>query len=276
MFDSIRSHRRWLMLFMLVLIFPSFVFFGIQGYNSYGRTKRCARHGRRRAHHAAGISTLHCATAPSALRQSLGANFDPKLLDTPEARAAMLDRLVLDRALPTEATQSNLVVTEDRLREFIARFRRSSRTASSATTATRPFWRRAGQSEAAFEQTLRNDLRKQTLVQARCRLGTIVQSRCIERIERILLRAARGSASCAFRPSSLRQGDRHRCADRRVLPGKPGAIRDARKHAGRISGAVAGNDRRRRSPSPRRASRITTTRTRPATAPRNSGVRATS
>ncbi len=35
MFDSIRSHRRWLMFFMLVLIFPSFVFFGIQGYNSF-------------------------------------------------------------------------------------------------------------------------------------------------------------------------------------------------------------------------------------------------
>ena len=35
MFDSIRSHRRWLMFFMLVLIFPSFVFFGIQGYNRF-------------------------------------------------------------------------------------------------------------------------------------------------------------------------------------------------------------------------------------------------
>ena len=29
MFESVRTHRRWMMLFMLVLIFPSFVFFGI-------------------------------------------------------------------------------------------------------------------------------------------------------------------------------------------------------------------------------------------------------
>ena len=37
------------------------------------------------------------------LRQSLGANFDPKVLDTPEARAAVLDQLLLDRALTKEA-----------------------------------------------------------------------------------------------------------------------------------------------------------------------------
>ncbi len=35
MFDFVRSHRSWMMLFILVLILPSFVFFGIQGYNSY-------------------------------------------------------------------------------------------------------------------------------------------------------------------------------------------------------------------------------------------------
>ena len=35
MFDSIRSHRRWLMLFLMVLVFPSFVFFGVQGYNRF-------------------------------------------------------------------------------------------------------------------------------------------------------------------------------------------------------------------------------------------------
>ena len=35
MFDFVRSHRSWMMLFILVLILPSFVFFGIQGYNNY-------------------------------------------------------------------------------------------------------------------------------------------------------------------------------------------------------------------------------------------------
>jgi len=33
MFDSIRSHRRWLMFFLVVLVFPSFVVTGIYSYN---------------------------------------------------------------------------------------------------------------------------------------------------------------------------------------------------------------------------------------------------
>ena len=110
MFDSIRSHRRWLMFFMLVLIFPSFVFFGIQGYNSMAEQS-----GALATVDGVPITQQEYDAAlrdrTERVRQSLGANFDPKLLDTPEARAAILDQLVLDRALTKEATQSNLVVT---------------------------------------------------------------------------------------------------------------------------------------------------------------------
>jgi hypothetical protein len=35
MFDSIRSHRRWLMFFLIVLVFPSFVITGIYSYNQF-------------------------------------------------------------------------------------------------------------------------------------------------------------------------------------------------------------------------------------------------
>jgi len=31
MFDFIRSHQRWMQLILLLLIVPSFVFFGVQG-----------------------------------------------------------------------------------------------------------------------------------------------------------------------------------------------------------------------------------------------------
>ena len=33
MLEVIRTHRRWMLFFILILILPSFVFFGIQGYN---------------------------------------------------------------------------------------------------------------------------------------------------------------------------------------------------------------------------------------------------
>ncbi|MCB2039045.1 MAG: SurA N-terminal domain-containing protein, partial [Ottowia sp.] len=32
MFDSIRTHKKYLMAFLLILIVPSFVLFGIQGF----------------------------------------------------------------------------------------------------------------------------------------------------------------------------------------------------------------------------------------------------
>jgi peptidyl-prolyl cis-trans isomerase D len=35
MLESIRSHRRWLMFFLMLLVFPSFVATGIYGYNRF-------------------------------------------------------------------------------------------------------------------------------------------------------------------------------------------------------------------------------------------------
>ena len=119
MFDFVRTHRNWMMLFILVLILPSFVFFGIQGYNSY-----VDKDGALATVDGAPITQQEYDDAlrdrVERLRQGLGANFDPKLLETPEARAAVLDQLVLDRALANEAAKSNVVITVDRLREFIS------------------------------------------------------------------------------------------------------------------------------------------------------------
>ena len=119
MFDSIRSHRRWLMFFMLVLIFPSFVFFGIQGYNSFMETE-----GALATVSGKPITQRDFDNAQrdrvERLRQQLGAEFDPRVLDTPEGRKSILDGLIIDRALTQEVERGNLIVTNDRLREVIA------------------------------------------------------------------------------------------------------------------------------------------------------------
>ncbi|MBC8118920.1 MAG: SurA N-terminal domain-containing protein, partial [Burkholderiaceae bacterium] len=185
MFDSIRSHRRWLMFFMLVLIFPSFVFFGIQGYNNMAE-----QGGALATVDGAPITQQEYDAAlrdrTERARQSLGNNFDPRLLDTPEARAAILDQLVLDRALTKEASQSNLVVTADRLREFIAGVPAFQQDGKFSYDRYKAFLASRAQTEAAFEQTLRNDLRKQALVQAVIE-SAIVPKQVSDHIERILL-----------------------------------------------------------------------------------------
>ena len=185
MFDFVRSHRSWMMLFILVLILPSFVFFGIQGYNSY-----VDKDGALATVDGAPISQQEYDIAlrdrVERLRQGLGASFDPKLLETPEARAAVLDQLVLDRALANEATKSNVVVPVDRLREFIANVPAFQQDGKFSYDRYKAFLASRGQSEAAFEQGLRNDLRKQTFVQALVE-SAMTPKQVVERIERILL-----------------------------------------------------------------------------------------
>ena len=185
MFDFVRSHRSWMMLFILVLILPSFVFFGIQGYNSFMN-----KEGALATVDGAPITQQEYDIALrdriERLRQGLGPNFDPKLLETPEARTAVLDQLVLDRALANEANKSNVVVTVDRLREFIANIPAFQQDGKFSYDRYKAFLASRGQSEAAFEQSLRNDLRKQAFVQALVE-SAITPKQVIERIERILL-----------------------------------------------------------------------------------------
>lgn len=185
MFDFVRSHRSWMMLFILVLILPSFVFFGIQGYNNY-----VDQDGALATVDGAPITQQEYDIAlrdrVERLRQGLGANFDPKLLETPEARAAVLDQLVLDRALANEATKANVVVTVDRLREFISNVPAFQQDGKFSYDRYKAFLASRGQSEASFEQSLRNDLRKQALVQAVVE-SAITPKHVIDRIERILL-----------------------------------------------------------------------------------------
>jgi peptidyl-prolyl cis-trans isomerase D len=185
MFEFVRTHRNWMMLFILVLILPSFVFFGIQGYNSY-----VDKDGALATVDGAPITQQEYDVAlrerVERLRQGLGPNFDPKLLETPEARAAVLDQLVLDRALANEATKANVVVTVDRLREFISNVPAFQQDGKFSYDRYKAFLASRGQSEAAFEQSLRNDLRKQTFVQAVVE-SAITPKHVIDRIEHILL-----------------------------------------------------------------------------------------
>ncbi len=185
MFESIRSHRRWLMVFMLVLIFPSFVFFGIQGYNRFVESE-----GALAQVDGVPITQREFEIAQrdraDRLRQQFGADFDPKVLDTPEGRASILEGLVIDRALAREAEAGNLIVTNDRLREVIASIPAFQEDNRFSLERYRTFLTAQGQTEQQFEERVRSDLRKQMLVQAVLE-SAIVPAASFEQIERALL-----------------------------------------------------------------------------------------
>ncbi len=117
MFDFIRNNRRFLQFVMLVLILPSFVFFGIQGYNRMGDGDNLASIGQQNISQAEFDNAMR--NQLERYKQMLGANYDAKQFDTPEARQNILDSLIAQKVVAIEAQRSHLFGSDDKLRDLI-------------------------------------------------------------------------------------------------------------------------------------------------------------
>ncbi len=114
MFEFVRTHTRLLQFLLALLVFPSFILFGVQGYNRFTeggnatvakvdghaitKTEWDAVHQRQIERMRAQMPTL-----------------DVKMLDTPEKRQQALDQLVNERVLATAADDLHLAATDQRL-----------------------------------------------------------------------------------------------------------------------------------------------------------------
>jgi peptidyl-prolyl cis-trans isomerase D len=117
MFDFVRNHTRLALGFMLLLIIPSFVFFGVDGYSSFrdGGSASVAK--------VDGVSitrgeweNAHQRVIDRTRRQDLSQ--DARSLDTPELRAQTLDALVRERVVSTAARSMQLSPTDARLQRL--------------------------------------------------------------------------------------------------------------------------------------------------------------
>jgi peptidyl-prolyl cis-trans isomerase D len=165
MFDSIRSHRRWLMLFLLLLVFPSFVVTGIYGYNQFvGRENAIARVDGQPISQAE-LDAAH-RQQMDRLRGMFGEQFDARMFDTPQARAATLENLLAERALQSEAQREHVVVSEQRLRELIATEPAFQQDGKFSYDRYKQLLAAQGLTELGFEQRVQRDIARQTLLQA--------------------------------------------------------------------------------------------------------------
>ena len=117
MFDIVRKHTKILMIVMFLLIIPSFVLFGIDGYNKMASTSVAVARVDGRDITQAEWDAAHKMEADR-LRASRP-NLDAKLLDSPEARYATLERLVRERVLARAAEKSKLMTSDARLASFL-------------------------------------------------------------------------------------------------------------------------------------------------------------
>lgn len=117
MFETIRNNSKILMGLLVLLIIPSFVLFGVDGYSNMGnRGAVVAKVGDLEitqqewdAIHQQEVDRIR-ASAP---------NLDPKMLGSEEARYASLERMVNDRLIAVAAEKQLLVTSDQRLANYL-------------------------------------------------------------------------------------------------------------------------------------------------------------
>jgi peptidyl-prolyl cis-trans isomerase D len=118
MFDFIRKHTKVTMGLLFLLIVPSFVLFGLDGYNRTGQNDTVVARVDGQDISQAEWDLAH-QNEVNRLRASMP-TIDAKLLDSPEAKYGTLERLVRDRVFAAAAAQSGLVVPDQKLQRLYA------------------------------------------------------------------------------------------------------------------------------------------------------------
>jgi peptidyl-prolyl cis-trans isomerase D len=160
MFESIRTHKKYLMGFLMILIVPAFVLFGVQGFTDGGGRGKTVASVDGEAIKQQDWDQAHQVESQR-LRESMP-TLDPKLLDSPEARYATLERLVRDRVLRLAAQKLHLTTSDQRLaqelqqNEMIASLRRPDGTLD--VEAYRQLLARQSMTPEMFEARVRADL----------------------------------------------------------------------------------------------------------------------
>ena len=113
MFDFVRQHTKIMMGLLFLLIIPSFVFFGLEGYTRMNEGGQVVARVAGSEIKQAEWDFAHRNEVQRMLAQT--PSLDPSLLDSPEAKYATLERLVRDRVLAVAADEAHLVTTDARL-----------------------------------------------------------------------------------------------------------------------------------------------------------------
>ena len=167
MFDLIRDRKKFLMGFLMILIIPSFVLFGVEGYTRFSEGGEAVATVDGKDIKRAEWDLAHRQEAQR-LREMLP-TIDAALLDSEQARYESLERLVRQRVLATAADKLNLFTTDLRLarelqqNQAIAALRKPDGTLD--VEAYRQLLARQGMTPEMFEASVRADLSQRQVVQ---------------------------------------------------------------------------------------------------------------
>ncbi len=164
MFDFIRKHMRVLQFVLVLLIVPSFAFFGVQGYT------RLAEGGRLTVAQVAGQDITQ-SELDAAHRQQIERmrrempTIDVKLLDTPEMRQQALEGMVRERVMFVAADKFHFAPTDERLRRIFVTDPQFAPLRNPDGSVNKDVLAQQGMSSEQFAQRLAQDIaRRQVLL----------------------------------------------------------------------------------------------------------------
>lgn len=117
MFDFIRNHQRLMQILLALLIVPSFVLVGISGYEGFGANAQAVATVAGQPITQQDFEKAQREQADK-MRQAYGGQFDPKVLDTPEAKQEILDRLIVQKVIENEIAVNHMNVDDAALARF--------------------------------------------------------------------------------------------------------------------------------------------------------------
>lgn len=118
MLEFIRTHQRLMQFLLLLIIFPSFAFLGLESYTRMSDreppvAKVAGQPITQREWDAAQNRQME------RFRQMFGEQFNPAMFDTPESRKGVLENLIAQKALGVHVAENHLVVSDEMLRKTI-------------------------------------------------------------------------------------------------------------------------------------------------------------
>jgi peptidyl-prolyl cis-trans isomerase D len=160
MFEWVDKHKRWIQILLLMLIVPSFAFFGINYYfqetGSSGSVAKVA---------GSKISPQEFENAlrerQAQLRQMMQGKADQATLESNEVRTSVINGLVDKRALLAYAMHAGVTVTDEQVRKVVTGIPafRDEATGKFSEARYEQLLRSQGMSPVIFEERVRQDLR---------------------------------------------------------------------------------------------------------------------
>lgn len=156
MFDFVRNHQKLLQFILVLLIFPSFVFLGLEGYSSFGAGENVAARVGALKITQAEWDNAHRSTVEKLRQQDK--ELDLATLDTPAVRQQALDGLIRDRLMFLAVQDQHLSTTDERLTRLFQGSEDFAFLRRPDGTLNRELIEAQGMSVEQFEARLRQDL----------------------------------------------------------------------------------------------------------------------